>query len=170
MKRIRFVVLSCVMAAAATAGFAAAEGGTGPALQGMDRLKSLAGKWEGKAPGPEEMPITVTFTTTADGSAVMEQLSVGQMITMYHQDGDHLMLTHYCAGNNQPRMRAAGLSGDGKKIAFKFHDITNLSAPGASHMKGLTIEFLDENHISQEWTHAGAGGEAPMKFVLTRVK
>jgi hypothetical protein len=168
MKRIRFGVLSCVMAAAATGGFAAAGAGSGPALQGMERLKSLAGTWEGK--GPESMPITVTFTTTAEGSAVMEHLSVGHMITMYHQDGDQLMLTHYCAGNNQPRMRAAGLSGDGKKIQFAFHDITNLSAPDASHMKGLTIEFLDADHISEEWTHGGAGAEAPMKIMLTRVK
>jgi hypothetical protein len=166
MKQIRLALITCLLAGVAAASFA--DAGPGAAAQGMERLKTLVGTWEGK--GPEGMPITVTFKLTGEDSTLMEHLSLGDMITMYHQDGDQLMLTHYCAGNNQPRMRAAGLSADGKSIAFRFHDVTNLSSPGASHMKSLTITFDDADHISEEWTHLQGGKDAPMKIHLTRVK
>ena len=48
------------------------------------------------------------FKTSAAGTVVMETMNPGtghEMINMYHVDGDDLLLTHYCAGNNQPRMR-----------------------------------------------------------------
>lgn len=169
MKQTRHLMWTGLLVAAALIVPTSAAGETAtPAQQGMDRLKSLAGTWEGK--GPEGAPVTVTFTLTGENSAVMEHLSVGDMVTMYHEDGDHLMLTHYCAGNNQPRMRAAGLSGDGKSIAFKFHDITNLASKDAMYMKSLTITFQDATHITEEWTHQAGSKESPLTMQLTRVK
>ena len=40
------------------------------------------------------------------------------MATLYHLDGDQLMLTHYCSAGNQPRMRAATVSTEG---VIEFH-------------------------------------------------
>ena len=52
--------------------------------------------------------VVSTYRVTAAGSAVMEVLFPGtdhEMVTVYHQDGDDLILTHYCAAGNQPRMK-----------------------------------------------------------------
>ncbi len=32
-----------------------------------------------------------------------------EMTNMYTLDGNTLVMTHYCAGGNQPRMRATGV-------------------------------------------------------------
>jgi hypothetical protein len=168
MNRPKQWVALCLCLAAAGTALQAAGSGASPAAQGMSRLSSLVGTWEAK--GPEGNPVKITFSMAGEGSTVMEHLSLGDMITMYHRDGENLMLTHYCAGNNQPRMRATGLSADGKSIAFKFQDVTNLESPDAPHMKGLTITFDDADHITEEWTHGGAGHESPMVIHLARVK
>jgi len=74
------------------------------------------------------------------------------MVTMYHVDGDDLMLTHYCIANNQPRMRAENISADLKEIAFNFVDATNLPDPNAGHMYKAVFQFNDENEFSSAWT------------------
>ena len=111
MKTIKvWFVLVCLLAAGG-AGLEAR--GKEQAEKGFDRLKALAGNWETK--GPDGAPLKVTFTVTSNGTAVMEHMSYNDMITMYHRDGDQIMLTHYCGGNNQPRMKAPGLATDGKQ-------------------------------------------------------
>jgi hypothetical protein len=73
----------------------------------FDKIKSLAGNWEGKE--TEGNPVHVRYKVVSGGTAVMESIlekSEAQMITVHYLDGDQLMLTHYCVANNQPRMRA----------------------------------------------------------------
>ena len=63
----------------------------------------------------------VTYALVSDNSALMERLAEGgesKMVTIYHPDGDHLMMTHYCSAHNQPRMRSQPVSGEIKKITF----------------------------------------------------
>ncbi|MGH9870115.1 MAG: hypothetical protein ACREAA_18385 [Candidatus Polarisedimenticolia bacterium] len=160
-----WIFLVCVLAAVG-AGLEAR--GKEQAEKGFDRLKALAGDWEAK--GPDGAPLKVTFTVTSNGTAVMEHLSYNDMVTMYHRDGDQLMLTHYCGGNNQPRMKAPGLAADGKTMAFAFHDVTNLASKDAAFMKSVTITFVSPDKITEQWTHAGGGTEQPMTVELTRVK
>ena len=74
------------------------------------------------------------------------------MVTMYHPDGDHLMMTHYCSAHNQPRMRSQTVAVESKNITFDFVDVTNLSAPDAGHMSKLVVTFGDKDHFTQEWT------------------
>ena len=77
------------------------------AQKSLDQLKSLAGSWEGKSSQGE--PVEVFFRMTAGGSALMSEI-VGHgedMISMINFDGpNRLLLTHYCAVGNQPRMQA----------------------------------------------------------------
>jgi hypothetical protein len=35
-----------------------------------------------------------------------------EMVTVYHLDGKKLVLTHYCSGGTQPRVRSKGLKGN----------------------------------------------------------
>jgi hypothetical protein len=93
------------------------------------------------------------------------------MVTMYHADGSVILMTHYCSENNQPRMRASGLSPDGKSIDFKFVDVTNLSSPNAPRMTELVLVFSDANHLTQRWTNQEAPGKSHTSdFQFTRKK
>jgi len=119
---------------------------------GFDKLKSLVGAWQGTS--KDGKPVTASYTLVSDGSALMEDLGHGtemNMVTMYHPDGDRLMMTHYCATSNQPRMRAE-MSPDGKSLKFTFLDATNLASPDAGHMDRLVVSFVDKDHFTQEWT------------------
>ncbi len=73
----------------------------------FDRLKTLAGEWNVAASG-EHHDSKVIYKVTAAGSALMETDSAGskhEMVTMYHLDGKDLLMTHYCAAGNQPRLK-----------------------------------------------------------------
>jgi hypothetical protein len=72
------------------------------------------------------------------------------MMTMYHRDGDRLLLTHYCMAGNQPRMQAR-YDRAKNAIVFDFVDATNLANPEATHMHSATIHFIDDNQIETVW-------------------
>ena len=81
------------------------------------------------------------------------------MITMFNLDGpNRLLMTHYCAAGNQPRMQAS-VSPDGKTITFNFVDATNLASPDAGHMQQMVLTVLDDNHHTEDWTFIDHGKE-----------
>ena len=69
-------------------------------------LKFLVGEWKGA--DAEGKPHKVAYALSSGGTSLTETLTPPDsppMTTMYYSDGDQLMLTHYCAVNNQPRIR-----------------------------------------------------------------
>jgi hypothetical protein len=120
-------------------------------------FKALEGEWVGKMisegkPGPEAH---ATYKVTSAGSAVVETLDPGgphEMVTIIHPDGNDLVLTHYCAIGNQPRMKAPGKIED-NKIAFKFESATNMKSDKDMHMHDVTFTFVDKDTLKTEWTH-----------------
>jgi hypothetical protein len=157
-----------LVAALVAAPLFAAEQPQATANVGFEKMKSLVGTWKGKVNGGNE--VTVTYRLVSAGHAVEEHLSFADMVTVYHEDGDKVMLTHFCAGNNQPRMRAAYKPGD-KTMSFAFVDATNLPDPKADHMHNAKFTFVDADHITTEWTSYSAGKEASaIVFNLERVK
>ena len=138
------------------------------AQKSFDQLKSLAGSWEGKNSRGE--PLAVSFKVTGGGSAIMSEINGHgeDMISMIHFDGPNkLLLTHYCAAGNQPRMQAS-TSADGKTFTFNFLDATNLATPEAGHMHRVAITLLDANHHTEEWTFSDHGKEMKESFDLHR--
>ena len=99
---------------------------------------------------------TVTWKVVSGGSAIMESLQEESMVTMYHLDNNHLMLTHYCAAQNQPRMQGQ-VSDDGKTFTFNFMDATNLASPTAGHMRKLVLTIQDKDHFSEQWFFSQGG-------------
>src|SRR5436305_10042303 len=96
------------------------------AQKNFEKMKTLAGSWKGKT--SEGRPVEVSYRVTSGGSALMSEIKGKEdMITMFHLDGDRLMMTHYCGAGNQPRMKAEA-SPDGKTIPFEFLDATNLQS------------------------------------------
>jgi len=128
-------------------------------------IKNMPGTWEGTS---VEGPVTVTFKVTSGGSAVMSEiLGKEDMISMFHMDNDRLLLTHYCAVGNQPRMQAV-VSPNGKVITFTYVDATNLGVPDAAHMQQMILTMIDDNHHTEEWVFAGHGKEHKVLFDLHR--
>ena len=159
---IGFLGLTSVVAVARAAGKSQPE---------FDKLKSLAGNWEGKA--SDGRPVHVNYQVVSAGSALMESIGEGaggQMITVYHMDGDRLMMTHYCSAGNQPRMRADRSSSTPSVIRFTFVDVTNLSAPDAGHMQAHSILWKDADHITHLWTWREKGQDRTETFELARLK
>jgi hypothetical protein len=138
----------------------------------FDSMKSLAGVWEGKNSMGER--VRVSYRLTAGSSALMSEIAPqmqGQshnMITMIHMDRDRLLLTHYCAVGNQPRMQASS-SPDGRTIIFDFVDATNLTSPDAGHMQRVIFTIRDSHHHTEEWHFVDHGKEIVEKFDLDRL-
>jgi hypothetical protein len=150
---IVMLLLLCGMTVSASAG------------SDFEKMKALVGQWD--ATGPEGKT-RITFQLISEGSALMETMARESMVTVYHQDGDSIMMTHYCAAGNQPRMRAQGSRGD--SIVFQFVDAANLKGSSDGHMRGLVIKFQDKDHVTEEWTWRGDGKETTSVFHLQRVK
>jgi len=129
-------------------------------------IKALPGTWAGDT---SMGPVQVTFEVTAGGSAVMSEiLGKEDMISMFNLDGpDRLLLTHYCAVGNEPRMEAS-LSPDGKVITFTYVDATNLATPDAGHMQKMILTMIDDNHHTEEWTFVDHGKAHKEVFDLRR--
>jgi hypothetical protein len=136
----------------------------------LARFRGLEGEWDADLDGDGTADTIVSFATTANGSAVIERQFRGEpyeMVSVYHLDGDRLMLTHYCAATNQPRMIAVEVEDD--VIGFDLLDITNLASPEAMHIHSARIEFIDDDHVRSTWTHwANATPGEPAVFRMTR--
>jgi hypothetical protein len=148
-----------------SANFVAAET---DAHKSFDLLKNMEGKWSGK--NQQGQPIEVTFRMTAGGSALMSEIhghGPENMITMFHMDGDRLLMTHYCGAGNQPRMKV--ISSDAKSVSFEFFDGTNIG-PGDGHMQHVTFYEPDSDHHTEEWVFLDHGKEMKELFTLERVK
>jgi len=147
---------------AATAAFAQSD-----SQKAFDKLKTMVGTWEGVM--PDGKTSQVTYRVTSGGSALLSEISPDDaMITMFHMDGDRLMMTHYCGAGNQPRMKGT-LSPDGKTVTFEFVDATNLSSPNAGHMHRAVFTMADAAHHTEDWTYLSNGKEETHRFELHRV-
>ena len=140
-------------------------------LPEFEKLKLLVGEWKGIS--MDGKPATLTYTLVSNNSALMERLAMGgdsEMVTLYHPDGDHLMMTHYCSAHNQPRMRSNAVDAGGRNITFDLVDVTNLSAPDAGHMKRLVVTVTDNDHFTQEWTWTQQGRDMAVVITFERVR
>jgi hypothetical protein len=147
------------------------------ALAAFERIKKLEGTWQAKSTkGWEERQ---QFRVIAKGTAVSSQ-SVpvrsadaskadtapnAPMLTVFHMDGDHLILTHYCEAGNQPRMIATAIEDAGRTLRFTFLDATNMASPRTGHMHAAVIRFVDDSHFDERWSWYENGKEQWMETV-----
>ncbi len=138
---------------------------------GLERLKKLAGTWV--ADTKEMGKVTVTYRVISGGSTVMETIMPGQpheMVTMFHLDGDDLVLTHYCMIGNQPRMKAQKDSKEGT-LDFRCVGGSNMKCDTDTHMHSAFFTFVDADHLTAEWTLQKDGkSDHAMKFEYVRQK
>ena len=130
------------------------------AQKSFDKLKTLAGSWEGhvttvpQEPEIEGKLMQATLRVTSMGNAIMHEMTGAgrpdDPITMLYLDGDRLLLTHYCDAGNRPRM-AGKMSPDGKTVEFDFLDVSGGTKYGHMHQAAFT--FIDSDHHTEDWTY-----------------
>ncbi len=173
MKSLRFM-LSVVLLSLSTLAFAQSD-----AQKSFDKLKTLAGSWEGHVTtvppqaDTEGKLVQVSLRVTSLGHTLMHEMTIAgrpdDPITMFVVDGDRLLLTHYCDADNRPRM-AGKMSPDGKKVDFDFLNVSGNLQYG--HMQHVAFTIIDANHHTEDWTFALPGEQPPVPahFDLQRKK
>ena len=154
------------------------QGGPGVLQAGADHLDlavgplaSHVGEWQGK--DPEGKPMTAPYRLASGGTSLVKTMTLAEkpsMTTMCQADKGELMLTHYCALGNQPRMRAAMPKGDAKTLASNFVDATSIAKPTDTHMHNMSLSFQDQDHFTQEWVPSEDGKGLPHRLEFARVK
>ncbi|HME35006.1 MAG TPA: hypothetical protein VKF84_07190 [Candidatus Sulfotelmatobacter sp.] len=134
------------------------------AQKSFDKLKTLAGSWEGtvttQPPSPEMdgKHVHGSLRVTSMGNAIMHEMTgdgrPDDPITVLYLDGDRLMLTHYCDAGNRPRMTGK-MSPDGKTVEFEFLDVAGSTQYG--HMHHAVFTEIDANHHTEDWTYMEPG-------------
>ncbi len=127
--------------------------------QRFEALKQLAGDWVEVKDGKPGDKVISSIRVTSAGSAVQETLFPGtehEMVTMYHLDGDDLVLTHYCSLGNQPRLKAEP-GADVNTIVFKYVGATNLKSADDHHINGATLTLDGKDHFKAEWVSCKEG-------------
>jgi hypothetical protein len=150
MKTLTLLIVALTFTVVLGAAAPAANSST-DAAAAFAQLKTLAGQWEAKT---DRGTSHLTYEVISGGNAVLEHESnqeMPEMITVYYLDGNRVLLTHYCAAGNQPRMEAKGFDPQTGELRFHFLDATNLASPGAGHMRNVTLHFVDNSHLSSEW-------------------
>jgi len=140
----------------------------------FEQIKQLAGIWEGTQETPEgKKQVIVEYQTTSAGTAVIEKLFPGtkeEMLSIYHGDNNQIMMTHYCAFGNQPRMRVTKI-GDPGSLKFVYFDGGSISSAEEPHMHQLTLSFINKDQLSHEWVFFENGKSSHVaKFDLRRMK
>lgn len=148
----------------------------GASAAALTQLRALAGEWEGSFEWSGARTATgkvnATYSETGNGSAVVENLAmdgVPSMTSVYHLDGADLRMTHYCAAQNQPRLRARQIDITKGILDFEFVDATNLRSPDAPHVYGLEMRLLNADHITLAFLFEGSGKRSRELIDLKRV-
>lgn len=177
MKSIRVVLVAVLLSLSMA--FAQSE-----AQKSFDKLKTLAGNWDGPVtvtpPQPEmqdNTPLHISMRVTSRGNAIVHEMQVAgtpldpakydHPVTMLYLDSDHLTLVHYCDAGNRPRMVAR--SSDGKTVEFDFVDLSGGNEYG--HMYHAVFTIIDADHHLEDWTYM-TPGDKPVHahFDLQRTK
>lgn len=171
MHRIAFGVCAVLAFASAAAAGETAQPAAKPSAA-FERIKGLAGVWRGSATHGSQTPepAEVRYDVTSGGTAVVETLfpsTPHEMVSVYHDQGGKLMMTHYCMMGNQPVLQLE--SADAHHVSLALAGEQGIASAQEPHMHALTIEWGGPNQVKQTWTgHAGGQPTDTTVLELTR--
>jgi hypothetical protein len=141
----------------------------------LEKIKSLAGRWEGTTFREREgkSAAVVTYEVTSAGSAVIERLFPGtqrEMTTLYHDDSTgRLTAQHYCNAANQPRLKLTE-SKDGR-LHFVLSPDSDLRADLEGHAHELTLTLGADGSLTHDWLNHYLGKPGQERNItLSRTK
>ncbi len=166
-------MLSAVLISLSAVAFAQSDTQTS-----FDKLKTLAGEWEGAVttvppePTVQGKTAQISLRVTSMGNALMHEIKIpgrpDDPITMLYMDEGRLLLTHYCDAGNRPRM-VGKMEPDGNTFAFNLLDVAGSTEHG--HMHGAAFTIVDSDHHTEEWTFMVPGNKSVRaRFDLQRKK
>jgi hypothetical protein len=129
-----------------------------PKHPAFERLRSLEGRWTGKAEWvlggkKSNAEFALAYKTTAAGNTVVETMmpgTPGEMVTVYYVDGADLAAVHYCTSGNQPQLKLAS-ERDAPRLSFRCVGGTNMKESD-SHMHSAELLLVDSDHLSGTWS------------------
>jgi hypothetical protein len=133
-------------------------------------ISGLEGSWQRSDATGATSP--TQFKLSSAGSVVVETMFPGtehEMTNVYSLDGNSLVMTHYCAGGNQPTMRATAMVGN--ELSFRSESVRDLGAADEPYMGEMTLVFLADGGVEQRWIGMKRGAPDPgheMTFTLRR--
>ena len=148
-----------------------------PPPHAMAQFRALAGEWIAAEDTPnfKQGDVVSRYELTGGGTTLIDRLFPGaqnEMTTLYHADGEDVVLTHYCASGRQTRMRAAKPAADAALFEFAFDGGTNLDASKHSHMHSARVQLVSADELIGDWQSWSEGKPdgPPMRFHLLRKK
>ncbi len=151
--RIALLTVFAILTIPAFAADPAPASPANDAAAAFERLKSLAGQWEGDSSMGK---VQLTYEVVSNGHVVLEHMKTDSMhetmVTTYYLDGDKLALTHYCGIGNQPHMVARKIDLGSGEIDFDFVGATNLASEQAKYMHSASFRLADADHFTSAWT------------------
>ena len=163
MKRIIWLaaLLACSFAASPAAAAAPASAETASDRM-FDRLKGLAGDWEGTYQWTDGRSgqLKANYYLTGNGSALVENLIMGDaasvsMTSIYHLDGPDLRMTHFCAARNQPRFKASKIDESAGTVDFAFVDVTNANPAKPAYVVAASLQLVAQDQLNIKFTFGG---------------
>ena len=160
MSSYRILVLVSILSLCGCAGAAAppVHSSAAASEQWWPSLRDgLVGAWTLTGEGGRELE--VVYRVTSRGSALLETWApgaAGETLTVYHPDGEALLLTHYCGQGNQATLRAVEAS-EGR-VLFRRIAVTNYDDV-QSALYELTLELSDEGQLVRTEAYTAADGE-----------
>jgi hypothetical protein len=148
-----FLSISLMLAAIVPTG---ALGETPADAAVYDRIKSLAGSWNGRMEDPlAGPPVTVRYEVVSGGKAVIEYQNPGQsfeMVTVYYLANGKLHATHYCGAGNQPAYKLGGDS-TADLLKLEFDGGSGFDPAQDGHVHQGEIRFISPERIEHRWFH-----------------
>ena len=125
---------------------AAAQATDSGAKKAFEKMKSLAGSWQGTI---MNIPINFTIRGVSSGNAILHEGDTSgggppkHEITMFYVEADRLLATHYCDAGNRAHWEGK-MSPDGKAIEFSFLDVAGSTRGG--YLKDMVLTMIDADH------------------------
>jgi hypothetical protein len=126
---------------------------------------ALPGTWTTPSKGGG---FSVSYELISGGSALVEEWGRGtphETETVFYPNHTELLLTHFCAQGNQPRLRVAEVTSD--KVVFRFVDVTN-RAPEQSMLVERALRFGVDSFDDTEVYRAPDGSDEKTTTHFTR--
>ena len=108
----------------------------------------------------------MTYEVGSKGSIVTEQFR--KELSVIYRDGQSLLMTHFCNGGNQPRLRLKDLNVPGL-LEFEMFDMTNLKSPDAAHVQRIIYRVIDDKKFDLEIVWQEGKSRQSEKYALTKI-